>query len=51
MTKDIDVLQAVKQFAEVIGAPDAIICDTARAQTYADMRKLCNEIGTTLRVL
>ena len=51
ITKESDVLQAVKQFAKVIGAPDAIICDAARAQTSADMRKFCNEISTTLRVL
>ena len=51
ITKESDVLQAIKQFSKVIGAPDAIIWDAARAQTSADMRKFCNEIGTTLRVL
>ena len=51
MTKDSDILQVVKQFAKVIGALDAIICDVARAKTSADMRKLCNKIGTNLREL
>ena len=51
MTKESDVLQAVKQFAKTIGAPDAIICDAARAQKSKDVKKLCNDIGTTLGVL
>jgi hypothetical protein len=51
MKKEADVLQAVKQFAKEIGAPDALICDAARAQISKDMRKFCNEIGTTLRAL
>lgn len=46
-----EVLQAVKQFAKEIGAPDAIICDAAREQKSLELRKFCNEIGTTLRVL
>ena len=51
MTKEADVLQAVKQFAKEIGAPEALICDAAKAQTSAAMRTFCNEIGTTLRAL
>jgi predicted nuclease of restriction endonuclease-like RecB superfamily len=51
MKSKADVLQAVKQFAKEIGAPDALICDAAKAQTSKDMRKYCNEIGTTLRAL
>ena len=39
MTKESDVLQAVKQLVKVIGATDAIICDAARAQTSEDTRK------------
>jgi hypothetical protein len=31
MKKEVDVLKAVKQFATEIGAPYALICDTARA--------------------
>ena len=46
-----EVLQAVKQFAKEIGAPDAIICDMSREQTSRSLRKLCGEVGTTLRVL
>jgi hypothetical protein len=51
MTKEADVLKAVKQFAKEVGAPDALICDAAKAQTSKDMKKFCNEIGTTLRAL
>ena len=46
-----EVLKAVKQFAKEIGAPDAIISDPSKEQTSNEMRKFCNEIGTTLRVL
>ena len=45
------VLQAVKQFAKAIGAPDALICNAAKAQTSSAIRQFCREIGTTLRVL
>jgi hypothetical protein len=51
MKSKIKVLQAVKQFAKEIGAPDAIICDMAGEQTSHPLRKFCNEIGTTLHVL
>jgi hypothetical protein len=46
-----DVLQAVKEFAKEIGAPEAIICDAAREQKSEALRKFLGEIGTTLRVL
>ena len=46
-----DVLAAVKQFAKEIGAPEALIADPAREQKSLELRKFCNEIGTTLRVL
>jgi hypothetical protein len=46
-----DVLQALKQFAKEIGAPDAIICDAAREQKSAELKRFCNDMGTTLRVL
>ena len=48
MKKEADILKAVKQFAKEIGAPDALICDAARAQISQAMRTFCNEIGTTL---
>jgi hypothetical protein len=51
MKKESEVLQAVKQFAKEIGAPEALICDAAKAQASAAMRTFCNEIGTTLQAL
>lgn len=46
-----EVLQAVKQFAKEVGAPEALICDAVREQKSEEVKKFCNEIGTTLRVL
>ena len=46
-----DVPQAVKQFAKEIGAPNAIICDTAGDQTSGALNEICHKIGTTSRVL
>jgi hypothetical protein len=46
-----EVLQAVKQFAKEIGAPEAIIADPAGEQTSNVLRQFCHEIGTTLRAL
>lgn len=51
MRQKSDVLQAVKQFAKEIGAPDAIISDSAREQKSLAVRKLCINMGTELRVL
>ena len=45
------VLRAVKQFAKEIGAPDAIICDAAGEQKSSELRKFCNDMGTTLCLL
>ncbi len=46
-----EVLQAAKQFAKEIGAPDATICDHSGEQTSISLKRFCQEIGTTLRVL
>ena len=46
-----EVLQAVKQFAKEIGAPEALICDMAGEQTSHALKKFCQEIGTTLQLL
>jgi hypothetical protein len=46
-----EVLQAVKQFAKEIGAPEAFVSDPSGEQTSNALKKFCGEIGTTLRVL
>jgi hypothetical protein len=51
MKSKLKVLQALKQFAKEIGAPEAIICDMAGEQTSHALKSFCLEIGTTLQVL
>ena len=51
MKSKVNVLDAVKQFAKEIGAPDALIFDMSGEQTSQPMRKFCHKIGTSLRVL
>ena len=51
MKQKSEVMQAVKQFAKEVGAPDAIVCDMASKQTSAEVKQFCNTIGTTLRAL
>ena len=46
-----DVPLALKVFTKEIGAPDAIICDAAGEQTSHELKRFCQQIGTTLRVL
>jgi len=46
-----DVPLALKVFAKEIGAPDAVICDGAGEQTSHEVKRFCQQIGTTLRVL
>jgi hypothetical protein len=46
-----EVLQAIKQFAKEIGAPDAFIADMSGEQMSREVKKFCNDIGTTLRAL
>ena len=51
MKRKSEVMQAVKQFAKEVGAPDAIVCDMASEQMSAEIEQFCNTIGTTLRAL
>eukprot|EP00957_Ditylum_brightwellii_P119967 9155538-Ditylum_brightwellii.AAC.1 len=46
-----DVMQTVKEFAKVVGAPNTIICYADREQKSENLKKFLGEIGTTLRVL
>ena len=51
MRRKSEVLQLIKQFAKEIGVPTSIIADMSGEQMSHDVRKLCNNIGTTLRAL
>ena len=48
MRSKADVLQAVKQFAKELGAPDAIVCDAAREQMLSDLKKFLTSIGVEI---
>ena len=51
MQRKSEVLQAIKQFAKEIGVPTSIITDMASEQMSQEVRKFCNNIGTTLWAL
>eukprot|EP00957_Ditylum_brightwellii_P099450 7575706-Ditylum_brightwellii.AAC.1 len=51
MQKESKVMLAVKEFVQVVSAPDAIICDHLQAQTSSRIRILCGEIVPTLQIL
>ena len=51
MRRKSEVLQAIKQLAKEIGVPSSIIADMSGEQMSHDVRKFCNDIGTTLRAL
>ena len=51
MRRKSEVLQANKQFAKEIGVPTSIIADMAGEQISQEVRKFCNDIGTTLQAL
>lgn len=47
-----EVLQAMKEFAKEVGAPDAFICDASGEQTRSlEVRRFCRDVGATLRAL
>ena len=51
MRQKSEVLQAIKQSAKEIGVPTSIIADISSEQMSHDVRKFCNDIGTTLWAL
>ena len=51
MRKKSEVLQVIKQFAKEIGVPTSIISDMSGEQMSHDVRKFCNDIGSTLWAL
>ena len=51
MMKKSEVLLAIKQFAKEIGAPDSFVADISREQMSSEVKKFCNDIGTTLGAL
>ena len=51
MKRKSEVIYAIKQFAKEVGAPDALIADMSGEQMSNEVRRFCNNIGTTLRAL
>ena len=51
MKKKSEALLAIKQFAKEIGAPDSFVADMSGEQMSSEVKKFCNDIGTTLRAL
>ena len=51
MKKKSEVLLTIKQFAKEIGAPDSFVADMSGEQMSSEVKKFCNDIGTTIRAL
>ena len=51
MKKKSEVLLVIKQFAKEIGTPDSSVADMSGEQMSSEVKKFCNDIGTTLRAL
>ena len=51
MEKRSDFPDALHQFCKEVGVPIALVLDPAREQTSKAVRKFCNQVGTTLRIL
>ena len=51
MKKKSEVLLSIKQFVKEIGAPDSFVADMSGEQMSSEVKKFCNDIGTTLRAL
>ena len=49
MKRKSEILSAIQQFAKEVGAPDSFVVDMSGEQMSSDMKKFCNDIGTTLR--
>ena len=51
MKRKSEVLLAIKQFAKEIGVPDSFVADMSGEQMSSEVKKFCDDIGTTLRAL
>ena len=51
MKRKSEVLLAIKQFVKEDCAPDSFVADMSCEQMSSEVKKFCNDIGTTLRAL
>ena len=49
--KKSEVVLAIKLFAKEIGAPDSFVADMSEEQMSSQVKKFCNDIGTTITAL
>jgi hypothetical protein len=51
MAKEAEYFLALKEFSKDVGAPDVLVCDLAKTQKKREVKELCTQIGTTLKIL
>ena len=51
MKKESEYFLALKEFAKDVGAPDVLVCDSAKTQKKQEVREFYTLICTTLRIL
>ena len=51
MRKRSEFKDALHLFCKEIGVPESLVVDPSGEQTSKDVRKFCNQVGTTLRIL
>ena len=51
MEKESDVLLTLKLFAKDVGLPEDLVTDGTKAETSAEVKIFCINIGTTLKIL
>ena len=51
MKRKSEGLLAFKQFAKEVGAPDSFVADMSGKQMSSEVKKFCNDMGTTMRAL
>jgi hypothetical protein len=47
----IEYILALKEFAKDVGAPEVLICDSAKTQKKREVKDFCTQMGTTLSIL
>jgi hypothetical protein len=51
MKKEAEYFLALQEFSKDVGAPDVLVCDSAKTQKKREVKDFCTQIGTTLNIL
>ena len=51
MKKESEYILALNEFAKDVGAPEVLICDSAKTQKKREVNDFCTQMGTTLSIL